>query len=355
MPNLMINTKSIQYNIRYLKVFCENRKIELVGVIKSCQQSLPIVQIFQKNGINSLGVSDSPTAKKLRKKINADFFLLSIPSPHDALDVVTNCKISLNSEIETIKALAAAAKKINVLHEIILMIDIGDLREGVLPEDAIETVRTILASNFTHLKLAGIGANLACCSGKLPSSENITLLHNIALHIENKLHYPIEKISIGGSVMLDWMKKNTLPHKTNQLRIGEAILLGTIPGIDKKYKQLKNDTFTFVGKILEIKSKPSMPTGKIGRDAFGLKPKLKDNGIRKRAVVNFGTIHTVPKNLIPIIENAKLISSNSNYSVYDVTDCIHEFQVGDSIEFRPTYAPLVQSLLSPYVKQHIIL
>lgn len=350
MPALIANIDNIQHNIEYLVNLCKQKNLELVGVIKSIGLNPALIDLFQKANIEFLGIDSVQIAKKLHKTSNANFLLVAMPSPHNAHDVVLHCKSSLNSEFETIKALHVAAKKTKIMHEVILMVEIGDLREGILPEDLVKMINDILALDSAYIKISGIGANLACCSGVLPSLQNLTLLNTLALNVENECNIKIDKVSVGGSVMLDWIENSSLPSKINQLRSGEAIVLGTIPGINKPHPNLKADTFIFTGKVLEIKNKPSMPSGALGTNAFGIEPAFKNKGIRKRMILDFGAIHTIAQHLIPTHDNVVLIASNSNYTIYDITDCHHKFNIGDDINFKVTYASMVQSLMSPYVE-----
>ncbi|QRK12837.1 alanine racemase [Archangium violaceum] len=351
MPSLIIDLDKLEHNIQFVKSFCAANRLEWVGVVKGCESSVPVIELFQRSGVASLGIASLVTARELHRHFQEKPMLVAMPSVQEAQTVVSYCRSSLNSELETIQALAEAARRAGVTHEVILMIEVGDLREGVMPEDAVRTVRKILEPGSEHIKLSGIGANLACCSGVLPSSENVSLLSGLAQEIEKNLGYPMEKVSIGGSVMLDWMENNSLPPRINQLRAGEAILLGTIPSVEKKHKALLDNAFLFSGTILEIKTKPSVPMGEVGTDAFGVKPRFENKGLRKRALVNLGAIHTAPRSLVPVPSNVQFVNSNSNYSVYDVTDCTQEFRPGDTMEFRLTYSSLIQGLLSPYVEK----
>ncbi|EPX56220.1 putative amino acid racemase [Cystobacter fuscus DSM 2262] len=351
MPNLIVDLDKLEHNIQFIKAFCAANQLEWVGVVKGCESSVPVIELFQRSGVTSLGIASLVTAREQQRHFREKPMLVAIPSALEAQAVVTSCGSSLNSELETIKALAEAAEREGVTHEVLLMIEVGDLREGVMPEDAVRTVRKILELGSKHLELSGIGANLACCSGVLPSSENVSLLNGLAEEIEKSLGHPMKKVSIGGSVMLDWMETHSLPPRLNQLRIGEAILLGTIPGVEKKHKELLDSAFLLSGTVLEIKTKPSVPMGEVGTDAFGVKPQFEDKGLRKRALVNLGAIHTAPRSLQPVPSNVRFINSNSNYSVYDVTDCPQEFRPGDTMEFRLSYSSLIQGLLSPYVKK----
>jgi len=276
--------------------------------------------------------------------------MIAIPSARES-DVITRCfKASLNSEITTIQALGQAADKNNCCHEIILMVDNGDLREGVMPEDVLNTVRKILKIRSSRLKFCGLGANLGCCSGTLPDQQNMNLLEELALDVEKKLGYEIKTVSIGGTVLLDWMKHNDLPSKINQIRIGEALMLGCDTTGRKKFENLFNDVFTFIGEILELKEKPSVPSGRQGLDAFGRVPRFQDRGIRKRAILNFGFSNTETSGLTSRVKGIEIINSNSDYAIADVTDCVERLKVGDILEFDLNYSAMMRVFLSPYTE-----
>jgi predicted amino acid racemase len=49
--------------------------------------------------------------------------------------VVRSADISLNTELDTLKKLSYYAKASNKNHQVIVMVELGDLREGVLPID----------------------------------------------------------------------------------------------------------------------------------------------------------------------------------------------------------------------------
>ena len=93
--------------------------------------------------------------------------------PDDAEEIVHASDISLESEIKTILALEKAAAKLGKMHRVILMIDLGDLREGIFFRDydeIFEAASTIKCS--PHLELYGIGTNLTCYArvNRRPSS-----------------------------------------------------------------------------------------------------------------------------------------------------------------------------------------
>lgn len=353
MPKLIIDSAKIRHNIQVIQAFCERKGLQLVGVVKSCQMIPSLVALFQECGITSLGISDIDINARLGRSLEGSPLLITVPKPSQAEIVVKNFRASVNSELVTIRALSDAANQYRTTHDVTLMIEVGDLREGIMPEEALSSVRSILEFRSPYLRLTGIGANLACCSGTLPSVTNMSMLNEIASDIERQLGHRFEKVSVGGSVMLDWLELHDLPSRINELRVGEAILLGTIPSINRRHDSLFHDAFVFKGAVLEIKEKPVMPPQKIPESDRG-RARVAGNELRKRAVVDFGNINTVPRALLSLDENVRYVGSTSDYSVFDVTECSRRFVPGDEMRFIPNYQAMTQSLISPYVTREII-
>lgn len=199
--------------------------------------------------------------------------LLRLPMISQVEEVVKYTDISLVSDIITIRELSKEAIKQNKIHSVILMIDLGDLREGIFNEEEIYiTVEEIL--NFKNVKLMGIGTNLSCYGGVIPTYENLSQLVNIKKNIENKFNIKIEVISGGNSGSISLFKDNKMPQEINQLRLGASISLG-IGLNDEHIEPLLKDAFKLVVEVVEVKNKPSVPIGTIGLDAFGNKPFLR--------------------------------------------------------------------------------
>lgn len=353
MPKLTIDSAKIKHNIKAIQSFCVLKGLQLVGVVKSCQMIPALVMLFQESGISALGISDIDINSRLGARLGGSPLLITMPKPSQADIVVSSFRASVNSELVTIRALSNAAEKHQTTHEVTLMIETGDLREGILPEDVVRSVRSILEFRSPYLKLTGIGTNLACCSGTLPTEANMSVLNDVALDVERQLGHRFEKVSVGGSIMLDWLESHQLPRQINELRIGEAILLGTIPSINRRHHALFHDAFLFKGVILEVKEKP-VPVGRNGPEVVCGGRAVVKSRVRKRAVVDFGRINTVPDDLQCLDSNVLYVGCTSDYSVFDVTECSSPLAPGDEICFIPNYRAMTQSLISPYVTREFI-
>jgi len=191
-------------------------------------------------------------------------------------EVVKYVDISLNSEIYTIFLLNEEAKKQGKIHKIILMIELGDLREGILIEDVEEYIDQIIP--MKNIKIEGIGTNLTCYGGIIPSFDNLKQLEEISNVIEKKYNLKLNIISGGNSSSLDLLYKNSIPPKINNLRLGESLIFGRETAYGNNVEGCFHNTVKLEAEIIELKEKQSCPIGEIGLNAFGEKIEFVDRG-----------------------------------------------------------------------------
>lgn len=347
-PKLRVFLSKIEYNVRKLQEICGREKIEIVGVTKGCSAITEVAKIMVKNGIKILGDSRVENIKKLRKnKIAAEYMLLRIPMLSELQGVIDYCDISLNSEIETILALEEISKKSNKIHKIIIMFDLGDLREGFILEDIDRISRNMY--NLQKIKIIGVGTNLGCYGGVLYTPEKMEKLIDIRRQLESRLNQEITIISGGSTASLSLIEKNAMPQEINQLRIGEAILLGQDVTGNRKIPYLLKDTFILQAEIIEKKSKGTVPQGIIGRDAFGNIPKFIDKGVRERSILAIGKQDCQIDNLEPLDKRVKILGASSDHLIVDTEDTRKNYRLGEFIEFQMGYSALLSLTTSRYV------
>jgi predicted amino acid racemase len=349
MLELRINIDKLEHNIATLSGFCASKGLEMVGVLKY-GHSLPLLlEQYQRCGIKAIAFSRVQPVAGMKPSLSARPVLIGLCLPRQASDVVSLFSASFHSEILTIRALAKASSGLVQRHGIYMLVDIGDLREGILPEDVpahLEKIRNLFGDNF---KLYGLAANLGCASGTLPDENNLRILDELAVEIEQSLGLPVPKISIGGTVVYPWLLDHAIPQRINQLRLGEGILCGHSPGYDAPIEGLNDDVFLFSAEVLEVKEKYSPPEGARGTNAFGHPPSLGPPGKRRRAILEFGLVDTITTGLVPVLPGVQIITSSSEYTVLDVTDCPERIGVSTRITFKTNYEALTRTLLSPVV------
>lgn len=349
-PKLLIDLKRIKSNLNRMIEMVHNAGCSIMVVTKGYSADLEIFKIIENSYVDYVADSRILNLKKYdTKKLKV---LLRLPMISEAEETVRYSDISLNSEIATIKILNEEAKKQNKIHKILLMIDLGDLREGIFyknEEEIYYVTEEIL--KLENIELLGIGANLTCYGAVIPQKENLSLLIEIKEKIENKFNIKLKIISGGNSSSIHLIKKNDIPNGINNLRIGEAFLLGSETAYCEKLEGFYDDAFILEAEIVELKEKPSFPIGEIGQDAFGIKPIYEDKGIIKRCILAIGKQDIDPDNIIPLDKNIKILGASSDHLILNLTDCNKNYYVGDTVQFKLKYSSLLRASTSIYVNK----
>lgn len=317
------------------KVFCADQKL---------------IDVYNEEQVDYIGDSRIENFKHMNTQIPK--VLLRLPSHGEIDEVIHHCDISLNSELSTIRLLNYAAGTHGIKHQVILMIDLGDLREGIYDENELfETVKQVL--DMDHVILRGIGTNLTCYGGVIPTQDNLGKLIEIKERIEVQFDTSLDIISGGNSSSLDLLINGRFPKGINNLRLGESIVLGRETAYGDFIDNTYNDVFTLEADIIELKQKPSVPIGQIGMDAFGKVPEFEDRGNRFRALLALGKQDVDHRELIPF-DTIKPIGSSSDHIIVDVSESINSYEVGDIISFRLTYGSILSLMTSKYVTKDYI-
>ncbi|MCU0258829.1 MAG: alanine racemase, partial [Solirubrobacteraceae bacterium] len=198
--------------------------ISVVAVTKVTCGSPQVGRAMLAGGARALGESRLENARRLRDAgLTAPIWLLRSPPPELTGETVQLTDVSLESELETVVALENAAAAAGRRHAIVAMVDLGDLREGMLPKDLpafIERVNTM-----DHVDIAGIGVNLTCYGAIVPDEDNMSRLVDLAARSERQLGRPL-LVSGGNSGSIGMVISGRMPVAVDSLRIGETILLG---------------------------------------------------------------------------------------------------------------------------------
>lgn len=361
-PVLEINLEGIYHNSKTVVNMCKEKGIQVTGVVKgtdSYENSyLKIANQMLQAGCNMIGDSRINTIKRMRELgMDAPILLIRIPMLCELEDVIEFVDASLNSEIETIKQLNLIAQKHNKQHKVILMMDLGDLREGYIDENELIKGAIYIEKELKNIALYGIGTNLGCYGSIKPDTINLGKLVSIAKSIENAIGRKLDIVSGGATSTLPMVIDGTIPQGINHLRIGEGIAnardLQDIWGLD--LPMFKIDNYVIKAQIIEIKDKPSYPIGEIFVDAFGKKQTYLDRGIRRRALIalgkrDIGDIFSV----VPRIPGSTVEGGSSDHLILDITDSEIDLKLGDIVEFEACYGAMIHSTYSSSVTKKYI-
>ena len=344
-PKVHINLKKYAHNVSYLLRLLHSRGISMMAVSKVFRADSKLIDILNKENVDYIADSRIQNLKNIIT--NKPKVLLRIPKISEIADVISHSDISLNSELEIIDLLNMEAKKRNKKHSIILMFDIGDLREGIYyKEDYIKIVKQITL--MENINLLGIGTNLTCYGAVIPTEETYLKLEGIIKNIESSLNIHLEMISGGNSSSLLMVNDQSLPKYINNLRIGEALVLGRETAYGDPIEGLYDDVFQLEAEIIEIKNKPSMPEGITGMDAFGKKVTFEDQGIITRAILSIGKQDVDCSNLIPP-KGVIVLGCSSDHLIVELKNI--SLEIGDTITFKLNYGGILSVMTSPYVEK----
>ena len=145
-PILEIDTRKIEENARKLHTFCARRGVELAFVTKGFSARPGVIRAARAGGVTRFADSRLKNIIAAKTAIpGLHYLLIRIPAIDEAEEVVRWADCSLQSQIEVIRAVSDAAVRQGKIHPIMLMVDVGDLREGVFGreqlEEALETFR----------------------------------------------------------------------------------------------------------------------------------------------------------------------------------------------------------------------
>ncbi len=350
-PALIVDRKKLAENTRNLADQCHERGISVAAVSKVYCGMPELVRVQAESGVDWIADSRLDNLAKMRD-IDIPKLLLRLPMISQAEEVVSLADMSLVSEVATCRALSAAATKVGKVHRVVLMVDLGDLREGVWPDRAVQVAGEVLS--LPGLKLAGVGTNLTCYGAVLPSPENLGVLVSVADGIESTYGIELELVSGGNSSSVRLMMSGKMPKRVNMLRLGESMTIGKETADCTVIPGLHNDVFTLEAEIIELQVKPSLPIGRKGLDAFGREPVFEDRGTIKRAIVAVGQQDMRLDGISPRDGGIDILGGSSDHMILDVTGSDREWKVGDIIRFDLTYGGVLAASTSSYVSKVII-
>jgi len=350
-PELAIDLGRIERNARVVVGRCADAGIKVFGVTKGTCGMPQVARAMLRGGVVGLAESRFENIRRLRDSgIAAPLMLLRSPPISRAEEVVRTVDISLQSELAIIREIARIAERMGRVHDIMLMVDLGDLREGIWPSELLPTVEQIL--EMKGVRIAGIGTNLGCFGAIMPTPDNLGQLVAHAYKIERLAGIQLDFVSGGASSSLQLLLDGTLPSGINNLRVGEAILQGGIETFrEKRWEALEFDACRLTADVIEVKKKPSRPIGKSGYDAFGNQPYFPDEGDRLRAIANIGREDVLVDGLTPIDKGARVLGASSDHLLMDVTDADPPVAVGDRVSFRMSYGAMLMAMTSEYVEK----
>lgn len=331
-PRIEIDLQKITDNTRKTIELYRTKGIEIAGVLKGVAGDFECANAMVRGGITMVCDSNVDHLLKLRQYgIDTQLMLIRTPALSEVDRVIEGVDISLNTEFSVIKKLSEVAKQKNKPHKILLMVEMGDRREGIDPEDLSEFIEKIL--DLPCIELVGIGANFACMTHLPPDEATMQRFSALADQIEQRFNLHLSYVSGGNSANYHWFNDTKDVGRINHLRLGESILVGVEAIHKDPIPNLAADAFTLVCEIIEKKEKHSSD-GKINQ-----------------AIVNIGYIDTKIEDLAPLCD-IEILGSSSNHLVLDLKK--ENLDVGDEIRFSMRYFAVVGCMTTQAVVKKYI-
>lgn len=349
-PRIEIDFDKIRHNARTLVERLGQRRISVTGVTKAALGSPELGKLLIGAGVSDLGDSRIENIETMRSAgIRGSVTLLRSPMLSQAQRVVEHATASLNTEIDVIRRLSQCAQQVDREHEVILMVELGDLREGIMPGDLEGMVHRTL--QLPNIVLRGIGTNLACRHGVTPDAANMDQLSSLATKTEAAFGIRFASVSGGNSANLTWALSGAETGRINDLRLGESILLGCDPLSRKPISGLYTDAFTLVAEVIELKTKPQAPTGELQQSAFGEPTAASGSGATESGAISQCILGIGRQDVDPAGLRApsgiKLLAATSDHLVVRLAGQF--LSVGSEVRFDVGYSALLRAMTSPFV------
>jgi predicted amino acid racemase len=351
-PLLRIDIEKLKANLAVLGAELTGAGCSLALVTKSFCADERIVEMLAASPlVDYLADSRLQNLKKCAGR-GKPTMLLRLPQACEIGDVISFADISLNSEIKTLELLDAEAGRRHKRHKVILMIDLGDLREGLYfteEEKIIKTAEAVMG--MSNLSLYGLGVNLTCYGAVIPKKDNLSLLVSWAERIREHCGVELPVVSGGNSSSFYLIEKGELPAGINNLRLGEAFIAGREAAYKTRIKNTFDDAVILEAQIIEVQTKPSLPLGERGIDAFGERPAFKDQGMIRRAICAVGRQDLEPGGIIPLDRGIEVLGASSDHLILNLSSSERDYGPGDTVSFVPNYVALLRLFASSYISR----
>ena len=344
-PRITCDLEKIQRNTDEVLRRAKAAGITDVAAVVKCVNGMPeVAQIFQNAGCHWIATSRMDQFIKMREAgITAPFMLIRVPMLSEVPDVIEYCDTSLISDMTLLKALNHEAQAKNSLHNVILMAEVGDLREGFWDRDEL-----VEAARFTEeapgLHLLGVGMNIGCYGSVAATRDKMQELVDAAELVETAIGRKLEILSGADTTAFPRVLDGTMPERINSMRLGELLIIGR--DLEDLYDFptpfLVRDAWHLQAEVIEVHRKPTHPIGELCTDAFGHKQIYTDRGVRNRALLAIGRLdYAFPEELIPVEPGIEVVGASSDHTIIDIEDCPREIKTGDIVEFEIRYTALL--------------
>lgn len=357
MAHITLNKKSLAHNYLFLQSLFISHQKEWAPVLKMLCGNKTFLEFVLSLGEEQVCDARLSNLKKIKSiNPNKETIYIKPPAKRSIANVVKYADVSFNTEFTTIKWLSEEAVKQQKIHRIIIMIELGDLREGILGEHLMEFYKKIF--ELPNITVSGIGANLNCLSGVMPSKDKLIQLSLYEQLIEAKFGKKIDYVSGGSSVMLPLLLKKQIPKGVNHFRIGETLFFGIDLFSNTTIPKMKNNVFLLYAEIIEITKKSIVPYGNLEENPSGENIEIDPEDFGKnhsRGILDVGLLDiSKTEFLIPVDKEITFIGASSDMLVIDLSNTTKKYKIGDLVSFRMNYMGALRVMNSEYIEKRLV-
>jgi predicted amino acid racemase len=355
MAYVKLYRSELQHNFEYLDSLFKKNGIKWGITTKLLCGNRDFLEEVIKLGIGEVHDSRIINLRRI-KEIDPNTMTIYIkPPPKDIIpDVVKYADVSLNTELSTLYELSEEAQRQDKTHKVIIMIEMGDLREGVMREDLINFYEKVF--KLPGIEVIGLGTNLNCMHGVMPDGDKLIQLALYKQIIELRFKKEIPLVSGGTTVTIPLLMRDQLPDGVNHFRIGEALFFGKDLFTDGLIEGMSDQVMELYTQVIEISEKPVVPTGELGLNPQGKQTQVSKDDFGKtsyRAIIDIGVLDIQPDYLIPVNENIKILDASSDMLILDVGTNEKGYKVGDEIRFKLKYMGALGLMSSDYIQKRV--
>lgn len=356
MAFLNLYRDKLRGNFEFLKREFEANEVSW-GVVSKilCGNRMYIKELIDMGAdeIHDSRISNLAKVKEINPNVQTVY--IKPPSKRNLADMVRYADVSLNSELNTIRWISEEAVNQDKKHKIIIMVETGDLREGVMGDHLIDFYAKVF--ELPNLEIIGLGTNLNCLNGVMPSADKLIQLSLYKQIIELKFNKKIPWVSAGTSVTIPLMLHKQLPKGVNHFRIGETLYFGVDLFEEKTIDGMNPDVFELFAEIIEMQEKPLLPSGMLATNPQGEIADIDESLYGKssfRAILDLGLLDVDPKYLIADDGEFEILGASSDMLIINLGENPEGYKVGDLVKFRLKYMGALAILNSSYIEKRVV-
>lgn len=356
MAYITLNRTKLRENYDYLNDLFKKNDIQWAVVTKLLCGNETFLQEVLDLGVQQ--VCDSRvTNLRTIKQMAPDMMTIYIkpPAKRAVKGIVKYADISFNTELSTIRLLSEEAGRQNKIHKVIIMIELGELREGVMRDDLMDFYSQVF--ELPHIEVVGLGANLSCLYGVLPNDDKLIQLSLYKQLIEARFNRKIPLVSGGSSVTISLLLHSQLPKGINHFRVGDTLFLASDVYNNSTFDFMNSDVIRLYAEIIELYEKPKVPSGELGHNVEGHTFDFSDvdpEATSCRGIIDIGILDVEVEHLRPIDPKMKIVGASSDMVVIDVEENPKNYKVGQLVEFELDYMSALRLLNSRYIDKKVI-